>query len=296
MLLIVNILLYRGTAVAMSKRTIRDTLTLANSVQIPQLGFGVYKSPEAVCTRSCLTALENGYRHIDTAQFYGNEAQVGRAIQQSPVSRKDVFITTKVLVAEDSVEKTLEKCIDSVAKLDPDSGYVDLFLIHSPNSGAEKRKIMWHALERLYELGKTKSIGVSNFGIKHIEELKEFATLWPPHVNQIELHPWMQQREIVEYCQRHRIIVEAYCPLVRNTKADDATLVEAAKKHSVSTSNVLVRYCPQKGWVPLPKSDTPERIAANAKVFGFSLDDKDMAALDGLDQGPAGAIVQAVDN
>ncbi|UNI15304.1 hypothetical protein JDV02_001847 [Purpureocillium takamizusanense] len=279
-----------------SKRTLQDTLTMTNSVKIPQLGFGVYKSPEAVCARSCDTALDVGYRHIDTAQFYGNETQVGQAVQRSAMPREHVFITTKVLVAEDSVEATLRKCLDSVAKLDPDSGYVDLFLIHSPNSGAVKRKIMWQALEKLYESGKARSIGVSNFGIKHIEELKEFATVWPPHVNQIELHPWMQQREIVEYCHNHGIVVEAYAPLVRNLKADDPTLFKIAEKHSVSPNQVLVRYSLQKGWVPLPKSDTPERIAANANVFGFSLSDEDMAALDGLDQGPAGAIVQAVDN
>ncbi|KAL3952397.1 alcohol dehydrogenase [Purpureocillium lilacinum] len=280
----------------MSERTLQDTLTLANTVKIPQLGFGVYKSPESVCTRSCHTALENGYRHIDTAQFYGNEAQVGRAVQSSTVPRQDVYITTKVLVAEDSVEKTLEKCVDSVAKLDPDSGYVDLFLIHSPNPGAAKRKVMWQALEKLHELGKAKSIGVSNFGIKHIEELKEYATVWPPHVNQIELHPWLQQRDIVEYCHNHGIVVEAYCPLVRNTRADNPTLAKVANKHSVSPNQVLVRYSLQKGWVPLPKSDTPERIATNAKVFGFALGDEDMAVLDGLDQGHAGAIVQPVDN
>ena len=175
----------------MSPQNIQHTLEMANSIPIPQLGFGVYQSPESVCTKSCLTALQSGYRHLDTAQYYGNEVQVGQAVRQSGLPREEIFLTTKVLVAEDSVEKTLEKCIDSVSKLDPASGYVDLFLIHSPNAGAEKRKIMWQALEKLQELGKTKSIGVSNFGIKHIEELKEYATVWPPHVNQIEV--WFPQ-------------------------------------------------------------------------------------------------------
>ncbi|KAJ5483100.1 Glyoxal reductase [Penicillium diatomitis] len=280
----------------MSPKNIYHTLEMPNSIPIPQLGFGVYQSPESVCTNSCLTALKAGYRHLDTAQYYGNEVQVGQAVRQSDLSREEIFLTTKVLVAEDTVEKTLEKCIDSVSKLDPASGYVDLFLIHSPNAGPEKRKVMWQALEKLQDLGKTKSIGVSNFGIKHIEELKGYATVWPPHVNQIELHPWLQQREIVDWCHRHGVIVEAYCPLVRNMKAKDPTLVRIAQKHSVSVNQVLIRYSLQKGWVPLPKSDTPERIVANAKVFDFELDGEDMAALDGLDQGPAGAIVQAVDN
>ncbi|KAM0192775.1 hypothetical protein ACHAPA_005879 [Fusarium lateritium] len=278
------------------ERSQSDTLPLANSVEIPQLGFGVYLSPPEVCVNSCLTALEAEYRHIDTAQYYGNEAEVGQAVQKSSVDRKDVFLTTKVLEAAGSVDLTYAKCVESIKKLDPESGYVDLFLIHSPNPGAVKRKEMWQALERLYEEGKAKSIGVSNFGIKHIDELKQFAKVWPPHVNQIELHPWNQQREAVEYCEKNNIVVEAYAPLVRNQKADDKTLNSIADKHKVTPSKVLIRYCLQKNWVPLPKSDTPQRIRANAAVFGFDLDDKDMKALDDLDEGAAGAIVQAVDN
>lgn len=169
------------------ERSHTDTLPLANSVEIPQLGFGVYLSPPEVCVKSCLTALEAGYRHIDTAQYYGNEAEVGQAVQQSNVERKDVFLTTKILEAAGSVELSYSKCVESIGKLDPESGYVDLFLIHSPNPGAAKRKEMWQALERLYEEGKARSIGVSNFGIKHIDELKQYAKVWPPHVNQIEV-------------------------------------------------------------------------------------------------------------
>ncbi|KAM4062139.1 aldo/keto reductase family protein [Hirsutella rhossiliensis] len=279
----------------MAQGAMTDTVTLRNSVRAPQLGFGVYKSPPDVCVKSCQTALESGYRRIDTAQLYANEAQVGLAVKQSKIPRADVFLATKILEAAGSVDRSYDKCVESVCKLDGD-GYVDQFLIHSPNAGEAQRREMWLALERLYEQGKTKSIGVSNFGIKHIEELKQYATVWPPHVNQIELHPWMQQREIVQYCRDHGIVVEAYCPLVRNTQAEDATLVRIADKHGVTPSRVLVRYCLQKGWVPLPKSDTPERIRANADVFGFDLDGDDMAALDGLDQGRAGAIVQPVDN
>ncbi|KAH7174365.1 NADP-dependent oxidoreductase domain-containing protein [Fusarium flagelliforme] len=275
------------------ERSQSDTLPLSNSVEIPQLGFGVYLSPPEVCVNSCLTALEAGYRHIDTAQYYGNEAEVGKAVQQSNVDRKDVFLTTKILEAAGSVDLSYAKCVESIKKLDPESGYVDLFLIHSPNPGAAKRKEMWQALERLYEEGKAKSIGVSNFGIKHIDGLKEFAKVWPPHVNQIELHPWLQQRDAVSYCEKNNIAVEAYAPLVRNQKANDKTLTSIASKYNVTPSKVLIRYCLQKNWIPLPKSDTPERIRDNADVFGFELDEKDMKALDDLDQGDAGAIVQA---
>ncbi|KAK7976959.1 hypothetical protein PG996_003025 [Apiospora saccharicola] len=294
----------------MSKRSITDTLRLTSARPIPQLGFGVYKSPPDLCIQSVLTALRYGYRHIDTAQYYANEAEVGQAVQMTElVKREDVFLTTKILTPEDTLEGNYEKCLESVRKLSPtgdfsdedgkekDGGYVDLFLIHSPNcGGAEGRKILWQALERLHREGKAKSIGVSNFGIQHIEELKAFAEVWPPHVNQIELHPWSQQTEIVEYCEKNGIVIEAYCPLVRNTKADDPTLAKVAEKHGATPNQVLVRYCLERGWIPLPKSDNAERIATNATVYGFALDEEDMKMLNGLNQGAKGAIVQAVSN
>ncbi|KAK8861801.1 alcohol dehydrogenase [Apiospora arundinis] len=282
----------------MAKRTIADTLRLASSHPIPQLGFGVYKSPPELCIQSCLTALRAGYRHIDTAQYYANEAEVGEAVRQSGLDRKDVFLTTKILSPEGSAEKNYQKCVESVRKLDAGSdGYVDLFLIHSPNcGGAQNRKMLWQTLERLHQEGKAKSIGVSNFGIQHIEELKEFAKVWPPHVNQIELHPWSQQTEIVEYCEKQSIAIEAYCPLVRNTKATDPSLAKVAEKHEVTPNQVLVRYCLERNWIPLPKSDNAGRIKTNADVFGFALDKEDMSVLNGLNQGAAGSIVQAVSN
>jgi len=175
-----------------AKLTATSTLPLPNSSQtIPRLGFGVYQSPADVCEKSCTTALQAGYRHIDTAQFYANEAQVGSAVRKSGVKRSDVYITTKILSAGGSVEKSYQKCVDSVKKLDEgsggDDGYVDLFLIHSPNAGKAAREEMWGALLRLHKEGKAKAIGVSNFGIGHIEGLKGLGDVWPPHVNQIEV-------------------------------------------------------------------------------------------------------------
>jgi len=151
-------------------------------------------------------------------------------------------------------------------------------------------------MERAHKEGKLRAIGVSNFGKGHIAELKKYATVWPPVVNQIELHPWCQQRECVEYCKENNILVEAYCPLVRNQKADDKTLNQIADKHSKTTGQILIRWCLQKGFVPLPKSDTPSRITANAEVYNFELDKDDMSTLDNLDEGAKGSIVQAVDN
>ncbi|KAF1845939.1 Aldo/keto reductase [Cucurbitaria berberidis CBS 394.84] len=274
-----------------------SVLALANSkYKIPQLGFGVYQSPPATCVKSCLKAVVAGYRHIDTAQYYANETEVGRAREQSGLPRSELYLTSKILSPAEDVESTYKKIAQSVEKLDGPAGYADLFLIHSPNGGAEDRSRMWQALERAKEENKVRNIGVSNYGIQHIEEIKSIGKTWPPAVNQIELHPWCQQREIVEYCKKNNIVVQAYCPLVRNEKSHDKTLLSISEKHQVGPNQVLVRWSLQKGYVPLPKSDTPSRIVSNADVYGFELDKEDMAKLDGLDQGKKGAIVQAVSN
>lgn len=272
-----------------------ESVTLLNGEMMPKLGFGVYLSPPEVCTQSCLKALDIGYRHIDTAQYYGNEKEVGRAVQQSGIPRSMLFLTTKILAAGPSFDESYRKCVESISNLDSDEKHVDLFLIHSPNCGESQRQTLWQVLERLHAEGKAKSIGVSNFGIQHIEGLKRTAKVWPPHVNQIELHPWLQQKEIVSYCNNHGITVQAYCPLARGQRFDDVTLQRVAEKHDVAPSQILIKYSLQKGWVPLPKSDNPARIEANFNVQ-FTLDNDDMIGLDGLDQGRAGALVQAVDN
>jgi diketogulonate reductase-like aldo/keto reductase len=295
-----------------NKLKIDSTFSIAGSKhRIPQIGFGVYLSPPEKCVDSCLKALEAGYRHIDTAQYYDNESSVGTALKQGKVPREEVYITTKILSAGNDAESTYKKVVDSVEKLAGKGGYVDLFLIHSPNGGPEARKLMWQALEKAKQEGIVRDIGVSNYGIQHMEEIKSIGKVWPPAINQIEvgskstslslantfqLHPWCQQRECVDYCKKNNIVVEAYCPLVRNEKAQDKTLASICKKHSIGPNQVLVRWSLQKDFVPLPKSDTPSRIVSNADVYGFELDSDDMAKLDGLDQGKDGAIVQAVSN
>ena len=171
-----------------TKLALTDLLPLPNStVKIPRLGFGIYQSPTNVCINSCLTALRTGYRHIDSAQFYRNEAEMGTAVRQSGIPRNEVFLTTKIMSAGGSLEATYKKCIDSVKKIDGDDGYVDLFLIHTPSGGPAARKEMWQALEKLESEGKARAIGVSNFGVGHIEEMKSYSRIWPPHVNQIEV-------------------------------------------------------------------------------------------------------------
>jgi diketogulonate reductase-like aldo/keto reductase len=259
---------------------------------IPQLGFGVYQSPPEVCKKSCLTALKAGYRHIDTAQYYANEVQVGEAIKESGIPRSEIYVTSKILSAGKDVEASYKSIAESVKKIG--GGYADLFLIHSPNAGKDARENMWRALEKAKKEGKVRAIGVSNYGQEHIEEMKEYADNWPPAVNQIELHPWLQQKEAVQYCEKEGIVLEAYCPLVRNQKADDKTLNAIADKYKVTTAQVLIRWSLQRGFVSLPKSDTPSRIEANAGLYGFELSKEDMKALDDLDRGAAGSIVMAV--
>lgn len=167
---------------------ITDLLPLPkSSVGIPRLGFGVYRSPPNQCVQSCLKALEAGYRHIDTAQFYANEAEVGEALRTTSVPRDQIFVTTKILSPAASVEATYDKLLASVHKIGGADGYVDLFLIHSSSSGSAGRKVLWQALEKLYAAGKTKSIGVSNFGVGHIEEMRSYAQVFPPHVDQLEV-------------------------------------------------------------------------------------------------------------
>jgi diketogulonate reductase-like aldo/keto reductase len=171
-----------------NKYSFTDVLPLPNSsVKIPRLGFGVYRSPAEQTKQSSLKALEAGYRHIDTAQFYANEKEVGEAIRDSGLPRSEIFVTTKILSPAGSPEATYKKLLESVDKIGGKDGYVDLFLIHSSSSGSSGRKELWQALEKLLEEGRTKSIGVSNFGVKHIEEMKAYAKVWPPHVNQIEV-------------------------------------------------------------------------------------------------------------
>ncbi|KAF2090505.1 Aldo/keto reductase [Saccharata proteae CBS 121410] len=282
----------------MSSLSINSTLPLPNSsTQIPRLGFGVYRSPAPTCVHSCLTALSAGYRHIDTAQYYGNEEEVGLAVKKSNVPRSSIFLTSKILTPGHDADETFGSIRESVRKMDDrEGGYVDLFLIHNASTSAENTKKMWQALERAKEEGLVKEIGVSNAGKKHIEGIKSYAKVWPPAINQIELHPWCQQREAVAYSQSQGIVVQAYCPLVRNKKADDKTLCSVAEKHGKTTGQVLLRYALQKDWVPLPKSDTPSRIEANADLYGFELDAQDMKALDDLDQGAEGSMVIAVSN
>lgn len=178
-----------------SKLSLTSTIALPNSsYKIPRLGFGVYQSHGPTCIQSCLAALKVGYRHIDSAQYYANEEQVGKAVKESKIPRSEVYITTKILSPGNDVDSTYKSILESVKKIDDsENGYVDLFLIHSPNGGKEARKTMWLALEKAKESGKVRDIGVSNYGKGHIEEIKSFGKVWPPAINQIEVGQSLQR-------------------------------------------------------------------------------------------------------
>ncbi|KAI0344533.1 Aldo/keto reductase [Trametopsis cervina] len=263
----------------MAMLSLDSTILLSTGHAIPRLGFGVYKN--YTTTVSVLEALKAGYRPV-----YRNEGHVGAAVRESGLKREDIFITTKVISRDHGYEKTrrvVEASLNNIG-----GGYIDLFLIHDPHAGKNLRLETYRALQQYRETGKIRSVGVSNFGVKHLEEIRE-AGLEAPAVNQIELHPFCQQRPIVEYCIQNNIVVSAYCPLVHGDM-NFPVFQEIATKHAKDVAQILIRWSLQKGFVPLPKSATPARIHSNAQVYDFELDAEDMKRLDALDQGRAGAV------
>ncbi|KAF9808121.1 hypothetical protein IEO21_07975 [Rhodonia placenta] len=251
---------------------------------MPLLGLGVYQNDD--CTPACLAALQHGYRHIDSARMYRNEAQVGAAVRQSGVPRGEVFVTTKIAQNEHGYDRTVRAVDESLQRFGFD--YLDLYLIHSPLSGTALRLETWKALLKAKEDGKVRTTGVSNYGVHHLEEIRA-AGLEKPAINQIELHPFCQQRPIVAYCEKNGIVVQAYCPLVRG-RFSDPVLQEVAAKYKKDVAQVLVRWSLQHGYSPLPKSAQPARVVSNADLYDFEIAAEDMARLDALDQGKDGAI------
>jgi diketogulonate reductase-like aldo/keto reductase len=261
--------------------TIRSTVTLRGGVQMPVLGLGVWQTPPGEETRAAVrAALEAGYRLVDTARAYRNEDDVGAAIRESGVPRDEVFVTTKLWNSDHGYDSTLRACDESLARLGLER--LDLYLIHWPVERV--RHDSWRAMEKLLADGKTRAIGVSNYTIRHLDELLARAKQ-PPAVDQFELSPFLRQPALVEHCVKLGIQVEAYGPLVRGHKLDHPVLRRVAEKHRRTAAQVLVRWGLEHGFVTIPKSARPERIRENADVFGFSLDAEDLAALDGLDEG-----------
>ena len=257
-----------------------QTLPLRSGGAIPQLGLGVWQAPPDECRAAVAAALRLGYRHIDTARIYGNEADVGAAIRDSGIPRDQIFVTTKLWNEDQGYDSALRAFDASAKRLGLDT--IDLYLIHWPVPG--KRLDSWRALEKLHADKRARAIGVSNFLVNHLEELFGKANE-KPAVNQIELTPFLQRRDTVALCAREGIIVEAYSPLTRGKRLDHPTVEAIAKELGRSPAQVLLRWGLQHGYVVLPKSVHAERIAENGALFDFALDSAQLARLDALEEG-----------
>ncbi|KAI0840359.1 aldo-keto reductase [Hypoxylon sp. FL0890] len=291
----------------MAKYNIASTFKLNSGYEIPRLGFGVYQTPPEETEKAVLEAFKVGYRHIDSAAAYRNEAGCGNAMRASKIPRSEIFFTSKIPprgmgydLAKAQVETSLK-----TSGLD----YIDLMLIHSPFGGSAVRKGTWKALVEAVEEGKIRSIGVSNYGVHHLDELeKQIAELEAERggkgkggvisVNQCEVHPWCPRRDVAEWCAKRNIAFEAYAPVVRGARFGEKVLVDLSKKHGKTEAQILIRWSLQKGYVPLPKSVTPSRIKENAEVYDFELSKEDMDTLEFNEYSPVcwDPVVSPLDN
>ena len=259
---------------------IQSTIMLNNGTVIPQVGLGVFQTPDGDTTVNAVqTALENGYRHIDTAMIYRNEASVGEGIRRAGVPRSDFFLTTKLWNDDIRARRGKDAFQESLDRLGVD--YVDLYLIHWPVPGCFLNT--WKDMEKILESGRALSIGVSNFEIRHLEELRRVSGIVPA-VNQIECHPLCYPKELIEYCQANDIQVQAYAPLARGAYLDNDVLCVLGTKYAHTPAQIGLRWAVQKGISVIPKSVHPERIASNARIFDFTIDQEDMDLLDTLNQ------------
>jgi len=260
---------------------LRSTVKLNNGVRMPWVGLGVFLSPAGQETESAVRwALELGYRHIDTASAYDNEQDVGRALQASGVDRGEIFVTTKVWNADQGYESCLKACDESRRKLGLDT--LDLYLVHWPVKG--KYRETWRAMEKLYSQGKARAIGVSNFLVHHLQDLLKAAEVVPA-VNQVEFHPFLLQRPLLDFGRANGIRHEAWSPLTRGSLLAHELIAELAGKYRRTNAQILLRWDLQHEVVTIPKSVHRERIEENSRLFDFQLSVEDMARLDGLDQG-----------
>lgn len=257
------------------------TITLHDGTEIPQLGFGTFQIEADDAVKAVLVALEAGYRHIDTAQMYGNEAQVGDAIHAFDAPREEVFVTSKLNNgnhAPADVHRSFDETLDKLG-LD----YLDLFLIHWPMPDVGDYVDTWRAMIELAESDRVRSIGVSNFQTHHLDRIIE-ETGVVPVVNQIEAHPYFHNDVVRRHGHEHDIVTEAWSPIAQGDVIDDETLFEIGKRHDKSAAQVTLRWHIQRGDIVFPKSSTPERVEENIDIFDFELPQEDMAAIDALDR------------
>ncbi|MDE6957718.1 MAG: aldo/keto reductase [Lachnospiraceae bacterium] len=267
--------------------SIHDCYTLSNGVRIPSVGFGTYKAADGKSIEILKIAIETGYRYFDTASFYGTETFVRDAIKDSGIRREDFFIASKLWKDEMGYENVKQAFARTLENLG--TNYLDLYLIHWPLPAPdyEDWKTLntetWRALEELYEEGKIRAIGLSNFLPHHIENIVKSCKV-KPMVNQLEFHPGYTQEAAVRYCQERGILVQAWSPIGRGRVLADAMMLEMAEKYQVSTAQICLRYALQRGIVPLPKSSTAERMRQNQDIFAFELSQEDMYRIDTMPQ------------
>lgn len=261
-------------------KSIQDTYTLSNGVEIPVMGLGVYKNVDETELETAVTsALEYGYRHIDTAKVYRNEKGVGRAIKDSGVPREEIFVTTKVWNTDQGYDKTLKAFDESLEDLDMD--YIDLYLIHWPMPGTYVDT--WEALEKLYKDGKVRAIGVSNFNPHHLQDLFNECEI-KPMLNQVEYHPHLAQPELKTFCREHDILLEAWSPLKRGRMFDEPVLVELAEKYGKTPAQIILRWDVETGVSTIPKSVSADRVRENGDVFDFELTAEEVKRISSLNR------------
>ena len=260
---------------------LKSTVKLNNGVSMPVLGLGVYlMRPGSETYQAVRTALDAGYRLVDTARFYRNEEDVGRAVRDSGLRREDVFLTTKLWNDDHGYTSALKAFDFSLKRLG--LGYIDLYLIHFPVTNL--REESWRALENILDSGRARAIGVSNYTVHHLKDLLRYSSVVPA-VNQVEFSPFLYQRELLEFCRKQRIQVEAYAPITAGHRLDDPRITAIAAKHGRTNAQVLLRWAIQHDVVVIPKSVHADRIAENAQIFDFELTGEEMSALDGLHDG-----------
>jgi len=261
--------------------SIKDCALLNNGARMPWLGFGVFKMSDGQEVEDAVKyALETGYRSIDTAAAYGNERGVGKAIRESGIPREDVFLTTKLWNEAQREKRTMAAFEESLDRLGTE--YVDLYLVHWPVKGCYQET--WQVMEEIYQSGRAKAIGVSNFQTHHLEDiLRDSHTV--PSVNQVEFHPFLIQPELLEFCQSHQIQVEAWSPLMQGRIVTEPVVQKLAEKYEKTPAQIALRWDLQHRVVTIPKSSNPNRITENAQIFDFQLSQADMDVLDALDEG-----------
>lgn len=257
-----------------------NPIKLNSGHTMPPVGFGTWRMKGQACSDAVEAAIKAGYRHIDTAQVYDNEPAVYKGIVASKVKREDLFITTKIWNENQWWDNFVPSVQASLENLD--TPYVDLLLLHFPVT--ETRRPAWRLMDKAYENGWAKSIGVSNYTVAHLQELMAESSI-KPAVNQVELHVFLQQPELLNYCRQYNIAVEAYSPLAHGERLDDPVLAKIAAKHHKTATQIMLRWCVQVGTVPLPKSTHPDRIKQNLDIFDFELDEADMHDIVGLEAG-----------